>query len=72
MNRFVERVSTHADRRPAKVVLPDVHRIERAVPSVLPLGEDVGVGDRIVVELELRDVILAGAHVLDEVIPVML
>ena len=65
MQGFVEGVGADADRRPAEVVLADVDGVERRVPGVLPLREDVGFGDRRVVQGEIRDVGLAVDDVLD-------
>ena len=61
---LVEGVRADADRGPAEVELPDVHGVERRVPGVVALGEDVRLGDGIVVERELRDEVLAVDDVL--------
>ena len=65
MQGFVEGVGADSDRRPAEVVLADVHGVERRVPGLLALREDLGLGDRRVVQREVRDVGLAVHHVLD-------
>lgn len=56
----------HADRSPAEVVLADIDRVERRVPGVVALVQDVGLGERVVVEVELADVVLAMYRVLDQ------
>src|SRR5439155_1190622 len=44
IDRLVEGVRADADRGPAEVELPDVHGVERGVPGVVALGDDVRLG----------------------------
>ncbi len=55
VDRLVEGVGADADRGPAEVVLADVDRVERRVPGLGPPHEDLGVGDRVVLEPEGGD-----------------
>ena len=53
-DRLVEGVGRDPDRGPAEVVLADVDRVERRVPGFVAARKDVVLGDRVVVQLELR------------------
>src|SRR6185369_7510240 len=55
-------------RPPAEVVLADVDGVERGVPGIAAAVQDVGGRDRIVLQFELGDVVLARADVLDQVV----
>ncbi len=57
-----------SDRSPAQVVFAHIHRVESRVPGSLPPGEDLGFEDRIVLQRILGDVVLAGGHILEQMI----
>ncbi len=53
---------------PSEVELADVHRVEGVVPGVLPLGQDIALRDRVVVQRVLGDEVLARHHVLHQLV----
>ena len=55
-----------------KLYLPMFTVLSALFQACCALGNHVGLGDRVVVERELRDVVLARADVLDEVIVLVL
>ena len=69
---LVEGVGTHADRAPAQVVLADVDRVERGVEGAHPAVQQVGLGDRVLVQRVIRHVVLRIHHVLLAVVPIVL
>ena len=64
IDRLVEGVGADADRGPAEIELADIDGVERAVPGLAAARQDVGLGDRVVVEREVGDVVLRVAEVL--------
>src|SRR5262249_61430554 len=71
-DRLVHGVGAHADRAPAQVVFADVHRVEGGVEGVGAAVQDVGLGDRVVAQRVVGDVVLRVHHVLFQVVPVVL
>ena len=63
-NGLVETALGHSDGCRPDIELADVHRIKRRIPSVGAAGKDVFLGDGIVVEGEVGDVLLMGNDVL--------
>ena len=67
-NGLVECVRADTDRGPAEVVLADVHRVERGVPSFAVAVQNISFAYRVVAQLKLGHVVLARNHVLHEVV----
>ena len=63
---LVQRVLADAHRGEAQVELAHVHGVQRGVEGGLAGVQHVGLGDRVLVQLELADVRLRVHHVLDQ------
>ena len=68
IDRLVKRVRADTDRRPAEVVLAEVDRVERRIPGLRAARENLGIGDRVIVQGELGYIILRVDDVLDALV----
>ena len=71
-DRLVHGVGAHADRTPAQVVFADVDGVQGGVERVRAAVQQVGLGDRVVLQRVIGDVVLRIHHVLDQVVAVVL
>ena len=65
---LVEGMGADADGSPAQVVLADVDRVESRVPGILSDRQDIVLGDRVVMQGILADIVLAVGDVADQLV----
>ena len=67
-NGFIKAVFGHADRGRTDIELADVHGIERRIPGMRSAGENIVLGDGVIMKREVGNVFLMGNDVLLQLI----